>query len=128
MDREEANFSGNEFYFDYVAIGSKPDAGSDSDCVETVGIASPLAIQNLSIYPNPSQGAQSIQLAFTTETTQEFSLRVYDIRGQLMLQESWEGRPGLTQRTIQPQQWAAGIYTIQVVGEQQASWVKWSID
>lgn len=128
LDREEANFNGNEFYFDYVSIGSKPDASDNSDCVQLVGISEELPFQDLKIYPNPSQGDQALQLAFYSGQQQDISVQVFDIRGQLMWQESFTHQPGMQQHPLQSAQWTPGLYLIQVTGEQgQSARLKWML-
>ncbi|MEM9984946.1 MAG: T9SS type A sorting domain-containing protein [Bacteroidota bacterium] len=127
LDRGEVNFAGDELYFDYVSVGAKPDPTTFSNCVETVGIEELPAEESLKIYPNPSYGQQAIQLAFTTQNASELYLRVYDGSGKLIHHEAIAARSGAQEQVIAPKDWAAGLYTIQLVGQSKVRAVKWVI-
>ncbi|MEM7366951.1 MAG: T9SS type A sorting domain-containing protein [Bacteroidota bacterium] len=128
LNREEANFPGNEFYFDYVSIGSRPDSMMDSECVETVGIEPLQPIQALSIYPNPSQGQNAATLKFQTEEAGEYTVRVFDVQGRLLHQEVAYKQAGLQTHLLQPQQWTSGLYMVQLIGARNKGTIKWMID
>lgn len=127
LDRESPNFAGNEIYFDYVSIGSKPDVAGDSDCVETVSIENGLAATTLKLYPNPSDELESVSLDFESAQVATYELGVYDIRGRLVLTDVLQSKLGLTRYQLPKHNLQAGIYTIQLVGNGQSVFVKWII-
>lgn len=127
LDREDANFPGNEFYFDYVAIGSKPDSVIDSNCVQTVSIEETLSSTSLKLYPNPSVDFESVNLIFESEKAATYELRVYDIQGRLVLAERLQSKVGLTKNQIKNNGLTSGIYSIQLSGNGQTGFVKWII-
>lgn len=128
LNREEANFPGNEFYFDYVAIGSRPNDSLDSDCVETVGINDFEQISGLNIYPNPSQSYGSAQLEFHVQEAGEYTIQIMNIQGRLIQEETHYGQKGLQRYEIKAHGWTSGLYMIQVIGQKQKGIIKWMIE
>ncbi|MEZ4775189.1 MAG: T9SS type A sorting domain-containing protein [Bacteroidia bacterium] len=127
LDREVPNFNGNEFYFDYVSIGGKPDTNDNSACIQSVGLENKFTYIPLNLYPNPGAGNQATELAFYSAQQDQFYLQIYDIRGQLLWQDSFLRNAGVQTYTIQPQHWASGLYTIQLISNHQKGWTKWMI-
>ena len=128
LDKGDVNFAGNELYFDYLAIGSRPDSATYSNCVQNVGIEELTEIEALKIYPNPSYGPQAIRLAFSARKQSQLALRIYDMNGKVIQQETIRVQSGAQEHTIQPKGWAAGIYTIQLVDQGKVRTVKWVIN
>jgi hypothetical protein len=128
LNRDEANFPGNEFYFDYVYVGSKPDSSTYSTCIQSVGMEELRDIEEITLYPNPSLGNQTVELAFSSQTQKQLYLRIYDMNGKLMQQESIFAQPGEQKHRIQANGWAAGIYTLQLISQDKVSSVKWVIN
>ena len=128
LNREEANFPGNEFYFDYAAIGSRPDSSTYSDCVESVDIEDLTEISNMKIYPNPSQGNQAIELEFSVQQPTPLFLSIYDLSGRMVQRETFRAETGTHHHSIQPKGLAPGMYTIQLVSEGKAKTIKWIIN
>ncbi len=128
LDRGDVNFAGDELYFDYVSVGSKPDPSANSNCVQTVGVKDLSEAEEFRIYPNPSQGQQAIRLAFSSQDRTELFLRVYDPSGKLIQQELISVQAGAQEHTLQPDGWAAGLYTIQLVDQEQVKTTKWVIN
>lgn len=127
LDREDANFAGNEFYFDYVSIGAKPDALADSDCVETVSIEAVFAANRLKLYPNPSTIIESVSLDFESAVQTNFQLKVFDIQGRLVYQDQLQGRVGTNRYQIPSRGLEAGLYTVQLSADGQTGFIKWII-
>ncbi|MEL7533965.1 MAG: T9SS type A sorting domain-containing protein [Bacteroidota bacterium] len=127
LDREDANFAGNEFYFDYVSIGSKPDATQNSLCVETVSIEETFASGSIKLYPNPSTDFETVSLDFESAALANYQLRVYDIQGRLVYQDQVQGQIGTNRYQIPNQGLEAGMYSIQLSANGQTGFVKWII-
>ncbi len=127
LDREDANFAGNEFYFDYVSIGSRPDTNDDSNCVESVSIEEVFAANKLKLYPNPSSSFESVSLDFESAIITDYQVRVFDIQGRLLYQDQIQSRVGLNRYEIPRQGLNAGIYSIQLSTQGQTGFVKWII-
>ncbi|MDP5170174.1 MAG: T9SS type A sorting domain-containing protein [Bacteroidia bacterium] len=128
LDRGDPNFNGNEFYFDYVSIGSRPDMSLNSACVETVSIEEEELQQSLRVFPNPGRDNQAVQVEFFAQTAGKYSLNVYDIRGQLVSSESFFSAAGQQTHHVQPQGWAKGLYTIQLIGNNQKALSRWLVE
>ncbi|MEO1804431.1 MAG: T9SS type A sorting domain-containing protein [Bacteroidota bacterium] len=82
LNREEANFSGNEFYIDYVSIGSTPDTALNSPCVTTsVDISQE---QEVALFPNPMQAGKPIYLSLPDQQGEKVQVSLWTTSGQLM--------------------------------------------
>jgi len=127
LDKGDVNFAGNELYFDYFSIGSKPDSGTYSNCVQSVGIKELTEIEALKIYPNPGYGHQAIRLAFSARKQTQLFLRIFDSNGKLMQHKRIQVQAGVEEQLIQPQGWAAGIYMIQLIDQGKVRTIKWII-
>ncbi|MEL6135702.1 MAG: T9SS type A sorting domain-containing protein, partial [Bacteroidota bacterium] len=82
LNREEANFSGNEFFIDYVSLGSTPDMALNSSCVTTSITAS--SESQLQLFPNPLRSGQPIYLSLPEIQENEIHIGLWDASGKLM--------------------------------------------
>ncbi len=128
LDRGDPNFRGNEFYFDYVSIGSRPDSGTYSTCIDNVGIDDLAQFQSLRVFPNPTARNQALNVEFFAEKQGTFALQVFDLRGQMIFSDQFQRGEGLQEYKLQPGGWASGLYTIQLIGNGKKGLVRWLID
>ena len=69
------------------------------------------ALEDFSVYPNPSQGEFTIQ--FGTATSTAVQLKVFDIRGRTLVQKNYE-TSGQFNQTLDLQNLASGVYLLEV--------------
>jgi hypothetical protein len=69
------------------------------------------ALQEFSVYPNPSQGEFTIQFGTSASTAVE--LNVFDIRGRALIQKTYEVA-GQFSQTLNLQHLASGVYLLEV--------------
>lgn len=82
----------------------------------TVNVISSLSndsfsLQNLTIYPNPSQGKFNIQ--FFTASSTDFQLSIYDLRGRSILRHNYDAY-GQFRKELDLSQLASGIYLLEL--------------
>ncbi|MEM7658505.1 MAG: T9SS type A sorting domain-containing protein, partial [Bacteroidota bacterium] len=116
LDRDIANFAGNEFYFDYLSIGVAPDEADDSDCVEAVSVADDLYTQ-LSVYPNPLPSGQLLQLELATASPKGMHVKLLNMNGQLLAELPDAFARSQTRTEWQLPQLVPGMYVIQLESE-----------
>lgn len=72
-------------------------------------------MQLLSVWPNPAK--DHLNLALSTEASQNISLRVFSIEGRLVKQENLSVQPGISEQRIDLSAVPAGMYQVQIEGE-----------
>ena len=93
------------------------DGGSLNSWSLAICAALPLSItdntlQNFAVYPNPNNGNFNVQ--FTSNSTNEVKVYVYDMRGRLILENSYANN-ALFNENIQLNNAQAGVYLLSVV-------------
>jgi hypothetical protein len=71
-------------------------------------------IEGVSIFPNPNKG--SFNLKFQTNATTDFEVRVFDLRGRNIYNNTFEPSRNLNQ-TIHLENTQAGVYLMTVSGD-----------
>lgn len=127
LDRGDANFNGNEFYFDYVSIGSRPDSSTYSPCVSTVNLDKEAMISTMRVMPNPASGHEAVRVEFFAPKGGQFTMQVYDIHGRLVASEPFFSDAGLQTHVLQPRGLTSGLYTIQLRGQDLQAQVRWLV-
>lgn len=84
LDRSLPNWPGNEFYFDYVSVGSPPDATGNSTCVETVSISEP-EVPLFTLMPNPVNKGETVEIQLSELSPAEVELSMMTLSGQTLL-------------------------------------------
>lgn len=107
LERSEPNFPGNEFYFDYVAVGSPPDASLNSTCVQSVGLDDDLLAGQLEIFPNPVHETLTIKRKTGFTSRPPLKVQLMDIHGNLILEGEVKHRLSWDMSGL-----AAGIYIL----------------
>jgi len=79
--------------------------------VETTLNQDSFAIEDFSVFPNPSQGEFTIQ--FGTATSTAVQLKVFDIRGRTLVQKTYE-TSGQFNQTLDLHNLASGVYLLEV--------------
>ncbi|MBT3242078.1 MAG: T9SS type A sorting domain-containing protein [Bacteroidetes bacterium] len=77
--------------------------------IHTSGISDFELIENLSVYPNPTDGRFDIEVSVKQET----ELRITDMSGKLIVVESISPQNGLVKRSFDLRDQAKGIYFVQ---------------
>jgi alpha-amylase len=85
-----------------------------SATVASTADTKPNVAADLQLYPNPT-AADRIELTLVTPEEQPVTLRLHDLTGRLVHQESLKLYPGSTTTRLQPKaQLPAGVYTVSV--------------
>ena len=66
-------------------------------------------------YPNPAR--DEARLVLTAERASEATLRVYDVRGRLVIEEAWALSTGANDRVLDVSRLAAGTYFAEVAAD-----------
>jgi hypothetical protein len=109
-----ANFAGNEFYFDYVSIGSPPPTEENSTCVLDVSNDLPFALTGLKAYPNPLAAGQPLTLDFAAETRGELQISLLDLSGKTLCQQRQAYRSGSQQIELLLPELPGGLYLLRL--------------
>ena len=64
------------------------------------------------VFPNPA--SKQLQLIINTENIENFDVSIYNIYGQLMLNEKGSSQPGITQKTIDIADFSTGTYIVKI--------------
>ena len=83
LDRSLPNWPGNEFYFDYVSIGSAPDVAANSTCVETVSI-SDTDFNAFTLIPNPVNAGGKLEIQLEEPVSRPVMVTLMSISGQII--------------------------------------------
>ncbi|MEO0469916.1 MAG: T9SS type A sorting domain-containing protein [Bacteroidota bacterium] len=114
LNREEANFPGNEFHIDYVSLGSPPDANLNSTCV-AVEIEDELAVRSVKMYPNPIVSGQTLKIEMDQENMDDrFSL--LNAAGQLIYSDKSFDRTTQNEVQLVLDLLPAGLYLLRMTG------------
>ncbi|WP_052430376.1 T9SS type A sorting domain-containing protein [Sporocytophaga myxococcoides] len=95
-----------------------PSSGFDLDAIGVINTGVPAGIvgageSRISIYPNPSQKNQFINITLDVSVDQEYGVQIYDLAGQLMKSH----KAGSQQFSISTEGFIAGIYVLKVIDE-----------
>ncbi|MCR6639457.1 MAG: DUF4465 domain-containing protein [Sporocytophaga sp.] len=95
-----------------------PSSGFDLDAIGVINTGVPAGIvgageSRISVYPNPSQKNQFVNITLNVSVDQEYDVQVYDFAGQLVKSQ----KAGSQQFTISTEDFIAGIYVLKVVKE-----------
>ena len=82
LNREEANFPGNEFFIDYISLGGTPDMALNSGCVTTSLEAS--IGRELQLFPNPIRSGQSLFISLPDVVGNEVQASLWTASGKLI--------------------------------------------
>lgn len=91
LDRDNNNFAGNEIYFDYIAIGEKPDSTFNSPCNLPDFISSTYELDWVSfyeVYPNPVKDQLQVTFDRNLGRQEDMTLRLFNPSGQVLLQQA----------------------------------------
>ena len=91
LDRDANNFAGNEIYFDYIAIGEKPDTSFNSPCNLPDVISSTQHLEWVpffEVFPNPVKDHLQIQFDPRLVAQEDKVLRLFKPTGQLIYQQA----------------------------------------
>jgi hypothetical protein len=69
-------------------------------------------VQSLQIFPNPATDFVNIQ--WTSATTKTYQIVIRNISGATVLMDNWNAQNGDNQQVIDVQNWATGVYTLQM--------------
>jgi Fe-S cluster assembly iron-binding protein IscA len=94
-------WSGNNTF---TTLGPRQDALTDAVNSGT--------IQNLSLYPNPNNGAFTVR--FFADESEPVTLEVMDVSGRIVYQSAWKAEAGENQMEVQLDQAAKGIYLLRM--------------
>ncbi|OAV43613.1 T9SS type A sorting domain-containing protein [Lewinella sp. 4G2] len=86
LDREQDNFPGNEIFFDYISIGTKPAAEDASPCGLpdlTVGTNEAAWAVGMSVYPNPVTDLLTVDVPALAGRNAGAQLELVDVTGRL---------------------------------------------
>ncbi|MDZ7845531.1 MAG: T9SS type A sorting domain-containing protein [Owenweeksia sp.] len=101
--------TGQVYNFDYVLSNCDDDTATVSLFVEDCSIGiSEVAISNLEVYPNPTNG--NVQLEVKTNGDQLQSLELYSMSGQLVMSRQLTGQKA----TVDLSSFADGLYNLKV--------------
>ncbi len=114
LDRDVANFAGNEFYFDYVSIGSPPPSEDNSTCVLGVSNESPFALAGLQAFPNPMAAGQPLTLRFAAESSGDLQFSLLDLQGKRLFQGQQPYRSGSQEIDLKLPVLPNGLYLLRL--------------
>jgi hypothetical protein len=77
----------------------------------------------VSVFPNPSKGQSTLLVQSIAEQTLE--VRVYDALGRLLHQEQIQAQIGSNYLPLPTQNWATGVYSVQVQGQDWQTVKQW---
>jgi len=78
------------------------------------GIDQQPAINNLAIYPNPTN--ESVNIEFDSDINQNLNIRIYNLIGEKLYTENFEGTNGRLSKTINLSSFSNGVYVLQING------------
>jgi hypothetical protein len=69
-------------------------------------------IQSLQVFPNPATDFVKVQ--WTSTATKIYQMAVRNLAGATVLIDTWDAQNGDNQQVIDVQNWATGVYTLQM--------------
>jgi hypothetical protein len=103
---------------DYSVQVTDTNGCNNSDTIHvdcTVGVTALTAIQNVSVYPNPSSGIINVQFGQAMKTV---TVRLLNAEGQIVTEDRFSG---ITQRMYDLSASPKGIYLLQVISDEGVS-------
>ena len=76
----------------------------------------PGATLQCSLYPNPNKG--SFTLSYNSNNTDNLTIEIYNINGQLVFTEPWQVTTGTNTKNLEPAKLSAGVYITQLSSTQ----------
>jgi len=128
LDRDEANFPGNAFYFDYISIGSAPPAEDNSTCVLSVSNEAPFATAGVQIYPNPLVSGQPLNLRLNAGIPGVLDLSLLDGQGRQLARTQRPYRSGSQELRWALPALARGLYLLRLTSDGGQQTLKLRID
>lgn len=113
LDRDQANFPGNEFYLDFLSIGALPDSATWSDCVATTHLATESAPW-ASVGPNPLVSGEALQVFLQAQPGTQLHLRLMNLAGQEVANQQQSAQAGMDAYTWNLPSVAPGLYLLEV--------------
>jgi hypothetical protein len=99
---------------------------ANCECVGTVGIEEWVIADQISVYPNPTDGW--LNIAFQTAQSQKVNVKVYNVMGQLVLTEQYNKvAAGKNNLTLDLSALQTGIYMVEVLGNQTQNTIRVSV-
>lgn len=93
------------------------DTATQTLDLQNTGLGGALAAQSLSLYPNPTDGAFTVDLELTQQA--ELRIELLDARGRVLMSEDLGSRFGQVSHRLEAEDLAEGLYLVKIVADEQ---------